>query len=129
MSLMNISIDGETFNVGIVKVTRKPRKETVDIGTTYNGTKHKRAIGTYFDYDVEINTKKCNVAEYDRLYEAITNPVSEHTVVLPYGQDTITILCDITVGNDYVVQDFNTFRRWSSLIITFNALELSKVAE
>ena len=129
MSLMNVIIDGKTFDVGIVKVTRKPRKETIDIGTTYNGTKHKRAIGTYFDYDVEINTKKCNVAEYDRLYEVLTAPIAEHTVTLPYGQDTITILCDITVSNDSVVQSFNSFRRWSSLTITFNALELSKVAE
>lgn len=128
MSLMNVNIDGEEFNVGIIKVTRKPRKESVTLGTTLDGTIHKSGLGTYFDYEVEIATKRCNVAEYDRLYEVLTDPVAEHTVVLPYGQDTITIKADISISDDSVVSDYNNFRRWSSLKITFNSLEMSKVA-
>lgn len=41
MSLMNVNIDGEEYNVGIIKVTRKPRKESVTLGTTLDGTIHK----------------------------------------------------------------------------------------
>lgn len=128
MSLINVNIDGEEFNVGIIKVTRIPRKESVTLGTTLDGTIHKSGLGTYFDYEVEIATKRCNVAEYDRLYEVLTDPVAEHTVVLPYGQDTITIKADISISDDSVVSDYNNFRRWSSLKITFNSLEMSKVA-
>ncbi len=128
MSLMNITIDGEEFNVGIIKVTRQPRKETVTLGTTLDGTIHRSGIGTYFDYQVEIATKRCNVAEYDRLYEVLTDPVAEHIVTLPYGQDTITIKADISISDDSVIRDFNNFRRWSDLKITFESLEMSKVA-
>lgn len=128
MSLMQVNIDGEVFDVGIIKVTRKPRKEYVSLGTTLDGTEHRQALGVYFDYEVEIATKKCNVQEYDRLYEVLTDPVDEHTAILPYGQGTITIKCDISVSNDDVISDYNNFRRWSSLKITFQSLELSKVA-
>lgn len=128
MSLMNMTIDGDTFDVGIIKVTRKPRKETLTLGTTLDGTIHRAGVGTYFDYEVEIATKRCNVDEYDRLYEVLTDPVAEHSVTLPYGQETITIKADIDISDDSVISDYNTFRRWSSLKITFQSLEMSKVA-
>ncbi len=127
MSLINVNVDGEDFNVGIVSVKRKPRKDSITLGTTLDGTIHKQGVGTYFDYEIVVATKKMNVNEYDRLYEVLSDPVAEHTVTFPYGQEDITILCDISLSDDSVIKDFNNFRRWSSLTITFNALQPSKV--
>lgn len=123
-----IIIDGETFDVGVIKVTRKPRKEILTLGTTIDGTMHKTALGTYYDYEVEFAAKKMNVTEYDRLYEVVTAPIAEHEVTLPYGQSTITFKADIDVGNDSIISDYNNFRRWNSMKISFNSLEMQRVA-
>lgn len=129
MSLMSMVIDGETFNVGIIKVTRTARVETKELGTTLDGRIHRAALGTYFDYKVNISTKRCNVAEYDRLYEVLTDPIAEHEVTLPYGQDSITFIASISISNDSIISDYSNFRRWSDLQITFQSLEMQKVAE
>lgn len=122
-----ITIDGQKFNVGIVKVTRKASLSRESHGTTLDGRIHYDALGTYFDYDVTIDTKAINTKEYDRLYEVITEPVEYHTVIMPYGQETITFKAMIKTSNDSIVANYRNFRRWNGLKITFEALEPQKV--
>lgn len=124
-----IKIDGETFNVGIVKVTRKANLDRVSHGTTLDGTIHYDPLGTYFDYDVTIDTKMINIAEYDRLYEVITTPVEYHIVTMPYGQETITFKAMIKTSNDSIIANYRNFRKWTGLKISFEALEPQKAVE
>ena len=123
-----ITIDGINFDVGIVKITRKARIDKKELGTTLDGKMHYQGLGTYYDYTVTFNTKKCNVEEYDALYEVLTSPQAEHTVTLPYGQESITGTYSITASNDSIVSNFTSFRRWSSLQVTFEALTYNRVA-
>ena len=97
-----ITIDGQTFRIGIIKITRKASLNRESHGTTLDGRKHYDALGTYFDYDVTIDTKAINVKEYDRLYEVITQPVEYHIVTMPYGQDEISFKAMIKTSNDSV---------------------------
>lgn len=121
-----ITIDGEKFKVGIVKIERKTRIEKELKGTTLDGVSHYEIIGTYFDYIVTINTKAIYITEYDRLFEKVTEPVESHQVSIPYNQEQINIRANITISNTSIIHNFKNFRRWGEMKITFTSLEPKK---
>lgn len=116
-------IDGETFDVGISKLDRKTRIEKEKIGTTLDGKEHYEIIGTYIDYILTFVCRGNNIKDYDRLYELVSEPTESHTVELPYNQKTLTINATISVSNTQVQYDFNRFRKWSEMKITFSSIE------
>lgn len=123
-----ITIDNNTYNVGIIKVTRKASQKIENLGVTLDLRKHYDIKGTYYDYDVEVATQHMNVVDYDNLYEAITTPQESHTVTLPYGQSTITFEARISIASDVLVKSYTTFKKWGTLKITFEALSPQKEA-
>lgn len=123
-----ITIDSNTFDVGIVKITRKASQSKESLGITLDGRKHYDVKGTYYDYDVQFNLRAMNVNDYDALYELLTEPVEYHTVTLPYGQSTITFIANTKVADDSLVRNFNKMKRWSGFKVTFEALEPQKEA-
>lgn len=123
-----IQIDNNSYDVGVVKITRKASQKIESLGTTMDLRKHYDVKGTYYDYEVELATKHMNVTDYDNLYEAITTPQESHTVTLPYGQTTLTFEARISVASDNLIQSFSTFKKWGSIRITFEALTPQKEA-
>lgn len=123
-----ITIDNNTYNVGIIKVTRKASQKIESLGVTLDLRKHYDIKGTYYDYDVEVATQHMNVADYDSLYEILTTPQESHTVTLPYGQSTLTFEARISVASDVLVKSYTTFKKWGTLKITFEALTPQKEA-
>ena len=123
-----ITIDNNTYNVGIIKVTRKASQKIENLGVTLDLRKHYDIKGIYYDYDVEVATQHMNVVDYDNLYEAITTPQESHTVTLPYGQSTITFEARISIASDVLVKSYTTFKKWGTLKITFEALSPQKEA-
>lgn len=123
-----IIIDNETFDIGIVKITRKVSISKESLGTTLDGTKHYDVNGTYFDYDVTFNTRAMNVKDYDRLYDLITDPVESHIVTLPYAQSTITFPAHTKAGNDSMVFKYGNVRKWGGFTVTFESLIPQKEA-
>lgn len=123
-----ISIDNNTYNVGIIKITRKASQKIESLGTTLDLRKHYDIKGTYYDYEVEVATQHLNVADYDSLYEVLTTPQESHTVTLPYGQSTLTFDARVSIASDVLIQKFTTFKKWGTLKITFEALTPQKEA-
>lgn len=123
-----IIIDGQTFDVGISKITRKISISKESLGTTLDGRKHYDVKGTYYDYDVTFNTRAMNISEYDRLYELITEPVEFHKVTMPYGQATITFLAHTKAGNDTITFNYTNARKWGGFTVTFESLEPQREA-
>lgn len=123
-----ITIDNNSYDVGIIKITRKATQDIDKIGTTMDLRKHYDIKGTYYDYDVELATYKMQVAEYDSLYEILTAPQESHTVTLPYGQTTLTFEARVSVASDSLIKSFTAFKKWSSLKVTFEALTPQKEA-
>lgn len=123
-----ITIDSTTFDVGIIRITRKASMKVDSIGTTMDLCKHYDVQGTYFDYEVEIATSHMNVSDYDSLYELLTEPVESHTVTLPYGQSTLTFEARTTLANDRLISKFGGIKKWGTLKITFEALTPQKEA-
>lgn len=118
-----ITIDSNTFDVGIVKITRKSSQAKESLGTTLDLRKHYDVKGTYYDYDVEFNVRAMNVTDYDSLYELLTEPVEYHTVTLPYGQSTITFDANVKVSEDSLSRNYRQLKRWGGFKVTFEALE------
>lgn len=108
-------IDDVNYNVGIIKITRKPTQKAESLGTTLDLTKHYDVKGTYINYEVELATNKLNLRQYDELYEILTNPVESHIVTLPYGQGDLTFLARVSCGSDVLVQNYTTFKKWRKL--------------
>lgn len=123
-----ITIDNTSYDVGIIKITRKATQDIDKLGTTMDLHKHYDIKGTYYDYEVELATYKMQLAEYDSLYEVLTTPQESHIVTLPYGQSTLTFEARVSVASDSLVKSFNTFKKWSSLKVTFEALTPQKEA-
>lgn len=123
-----ITIDSNTFDVGIIKITRKASQKIESLGTTMDLHKHYDIQGTYYDYEVELATKKMSLSDYDNLYEVLTAPQESHIVTLPYGQSTLTFTARVSVASDSLVQGFLTFRKWGTLKVTFEALTPQKEA-
>lgn len=117
-----ITIDGNTYDVGIIKITRKQSMKADFIGTTMDLRKHYDVQGTYYDYDVELATTHMNVADYDSLYQVVTEPVESHTVTLPYGQSDLTFEAKTSASQDVLVSRFGGIKKWGKLKITFEAL-------
>lgn len=123
-----ITIDNNSYDVGIIKITRKATQDIDKLGTTMDLRKHYDIKGTYYDYEVELATYKMQLAEYDSLYEILTTPQESHIVTLPYGQSTLTFEARVSVASDSLIKSFTALKKWSSLKVTFEALTPQKEA-
>jgi hypothetical protein len=121
-------IDGTSFDVSVVKLKRNGEViETNRSGRLKSGAMNREIIGTYYNYTMELEQKIGNVEEYDRLYYALTSPVNSHSMVLPYGQDTLSLQVYITKATDKLTY-LGKFRHWEGLTIEFTALVPSREA-
>lgn len=123
-----ITIDSTSFDVGVIKITRKASQKIENLGVTMDLTKHYDIRGTYYDYEVELATRKMSLADYDSLYEVLTTPIESHIVTLPYGQSSLTFNARVSVASDSLVQSFDNFKKWGTLKVTFEALTPQKEA-
>lgn len=123
-----IKIDNNTYDVGIIKITRKASQNMESLGTTLDLRKHYDIKGTYYDYEVELATTQMNVTDYDNLYEVLTTPTESHIVEMPYGQETLTFEARVSVTADSLISSYTIFKKWGTLKVTFEALTPQKEA-
>lgn len=123
-----ITIDNNTYEVGIVKITRKASMKSESLGTTMDLRKHYDVKGTYYDYDVEFGTSHMNFEDYSTLYEILTTPQESHIVTLPYNQTTLTFEAKVSVASDTLIRSFSSVKKWGTLKVTFEALTPQKEA-
>lgn len=124
-----ITIDGATFDVGVASIKRRARIEDgPNAGEAKRGDWIRDVYGTYYDYILTFDTSAgLTRADYDTLYQALTAPVEFHTLVVPYGQSTLTFYAGITGAEDNVIlMDDGTV--WGNLSITFRAKAPQRLA-
>ena len=124
-----ITIDGATFDVGVASIKRRARIEDgPNKGTSKRGDWIRDVYGTYYDYILTFDTSAgLTRADYDTLYQVLTAPVEFHTLVVPYGQSTLTFYAGITGAEDNVIlMDDGTV--WGNLSITFRAKAPQRLA-
>ena len=124
-----VTIDGASFDVGVEYIKRQARIEDgPNAGNSKRGDWIRDVYGTYYDYILAFDTSAgLSRADYDTLYSILTAPVEFHTLVVPYGQSTLSFAAGITGAEDNVIlMDDGTV--WGNLSITFRAKSPQRAA-
>ena len=124
-----VTIDGASFDVGVEYIKRQARIEDgPNAGNSKRGDWIRDVYGTYYDYILAFDTSAgLSRADYDTLYSILTAPVEFHTLVVPYGQSTLSFAAGITGAEDNVIlMDDGTV--WGNLSITFRAKSPQRLA-
>lgn len=85
-----ITIDGSTYDVPIVSVTRQFEQLDKYAERTANGKLHRELIGIYVKYKVIFGKSNANPADYASLIDKLTYPTEFHSVILPTDSGTVT---------------------------------------
>ena len=124
-----VTIDGASFDVGVEYIKRQARIEDgPNAGNSKRGDWIRDVYCTYYDYILAFDTSAgLSRLDYDTLYSILTAPVEFHTLVVPYGQSTLSFAAGITGAEDNVIlMDDGTV--WGNLSITFRAKSPQRLA-
>jgi hypothetical protein len=80
-------------------------------------------IGTYYNYEIEIDTADMKLSDYDDLYERISAPQDSHLLEIVYAQSYMTFEAYITSGSDSLKDRGNNWAWWTGLKFKFVAME------
>ena len=124
-----VTIDGTSFDVGVEYIKRQARIEDgPNAGNSKRGDWIRDVYGTFYDYILTFDTSSgLSREDYDTMYGILTAPVEFHTLVVPYGQSTLSFQAGITGAEDNVIlMDDGTV--WGNLSITFRAKSPQRLA-
>ena len=125
-----VTIDGTSFDVGVVYIKRKARiQDGPNEGESKRGDWIRDVYGTFYDYILAFDTSAgLTRADYDTLYDILTAPVEFHTLMVPYGQSTLSFEAGITGAEDNVIL-MGDGTVWGNRSITFRAKKPQRRAE
>lgn len=119
-------VDGVSYNVIVPEGGLKRQGRVLDgesVGRMLSGRMMRDIVGTYYNYAMQIDTRNLDVAQYDALYQVLSAPVDYHTVILPYGQSTLTFQAYVTNLDDELVLIQEGRNLWGNLSFTFVAMQ------
>lgn len=119
------TIDGVPYDVFIPQggITRSFKiLDGPNAGRMLDATMTRDIIGTFYNYKVSIAQNNPNPEIYDRLYEILSSPKDSHTIILPYGQKTISFEAYVTGGDDRLKRKSKSGAYWDSLTLEFIAM-------
>lgn len=119
-----LEIDGHSYNVAVTGIKRKAAVlDGKNAGRVLSGRMVRDIIGTYYNYDVSFGTSLLSPTDYDALYELLTAPVDYHTIIIPYGQESLTFQAYVANASDTLRRITENYNHWGDLTITFTAME------
>lgn len=125
-----ITIDGTNYDVKIVypSLTRSFEIiQGINVGTNLLGGEISDVLGTKYAYTMQVEPNPSNPTAYDNFYQVISSPQASHTIVMPYGQSTLSFNAKIVSGSDVNNGRIANFERWSGLTITFIPINPQRV--
>lgn len=124
-----ITLDGVTYSTLHV-VSLKRSFSVLDgenAGRVQTGRMDRDIIGTYYNYQVEIDPDAASREDYDAFFWAISAPVDSHTLVVPFAQTTLTFEAYVSQGQDELAFMEDNANRWENLGFSFIAMEPQRV--
>ena len=118
------TVDGVSYKVRVPAGGLTRSFQVLDgknAGRLLSGTMARDIIGTYYNYQLQIEREGASLEEYDRLYEVLSAPTSFHSVTFPYGQSTLTFQAYVTEGSDNLLRQSGGKNYWTGLTIKFVA--------
>ena len=128
---IGITVDGTTYNVHVVPDSVKRVAELLEgplADDMLSGRRERDLVGTKYSYQLHVEPVWTDPTDYDAFYDAVTNPLSSHTVVLPYGQTTISFDAMIKTVEDTLIGAANGVNRWHGMIVNFDPIAPQKEA-
>lgn len=120
------SIDGVEYNVVVPSGGLKRSFQVLDgdnAGRALSGLMKRDIIGTFYNYELAIETHLLSLKEYDTLYEVLSDPKSDsHVLKMPYGQSTLTFDAYVTAGQDALKLVVDSGQYWEGLVVQFVAM-------
>lgn len=119
------TVDGVSYNVHVPAGGLKRSFDILDgpnAGRMLAGNMTRDVIGTFYNYQLDIDSNSASCQEYDRLFEVLSDPVKSHTVSFPYGQSTLTFEAYITKGSDVLKRKHRSGNYWGGLSVQFVAM-------
>lgn len=118
-------IDDVAYNVIVPDGGIKRSASVLDgenAGRAKSGRMIRDIVGTYYNYTLQIETNGLNANQYDALYEVLTAPVDYRTIVVPYGQGTLTFQGYISNVEDTIKMIEGDRITWGGLSVNFIAM-------
>ena len=120
-----ITLDGKTYST--LHVTKLTRTFSVldgeNAGRVMSGGMQRDIIGTFYNYQVEIDPDAANRDEYDEFFWAISAPMDSHSLAVPFGQTLYIFEAYVTQGQDELTAMEPAANRWENLSFNFIAME------
>ena len=129
-----IRIDEKNYNVEWVKNSLEQIADIIngDESGRLQGDKsmYLDYVGTFFNHKGQIRRgKNCTDEEWDNLFLVLANPINDHSVDFPFGQDTIIIRIYISQVVRKLVKLTADSNVWTKVYdITFTAMESNWLA-
>jgi hypothetical protein len=115
-----ITIDGTTYNVPVVEITRKADFLDKYAERTEDGILHRELIGVYFNYQIKFG-RDCSAADYAALWLKLTEPEEFHAVTVPDEDGDYTFTAYFSNVGDKIVKAKGATRFWKELTVNFIA--------
>ena len=120
---MELSVDGKKYNVLVTGLKRKFKVlDGENADRALNGSMIRDIIGTFYNYEMTLQPIAGKYADYDELYEVMSAPEESHSVVMPYGQKTLSFKAYVTEGQDNLIRKTSTEAYWTGLTVQFIAM-------
>jgi hypothetical protein len=115
-----ITIDGVSYDIPVVRMTRKAEFLDKYAERTEDGVLHRELIGVYFNYQIQFGSTNDNAA-YAALWLKLTEPEEFHTVIVPDEDGDYTFTAYFSSVGDEIrrVKDAQAF--FKSLTVNFIA--------
>ena len=127
-----LNMDGTTYRVRIVYDTlirSFELLEGVNAGEMLSGRHERDLLGTGYTYQMQVEPDPRYPTDYDAFFEAISAPVDSHTIIMPYGQTTITYEAMVESGQDTYRGIVGGRTKWRGLTVQYRYIEPQRVPE
>lgn len=127
-----LNMDGTTYRVRIVYDTlirSFELLEGVNAGEMLSGRHERDLLGTGYTYQMQVEPDPRYPTDYDAFFGAISAPVDSHTIIMPYGQTTITYEAMVESGQDTYRGIVSGRTRWRGLTVQYRYIEPQRVPE
>lgn len=127
--MAGITMDGKTYRVRIVHDTLVRSFELrngPNAGYMVSGLHERDLLGTGYTYKLAVEPDPAHPADYDDFFDALSAPVSSHSVTLPFGQTTLQFDAEVQSGEDTLWGKIGGVNRWHGLVVTYRPLALQR---
>lgn len=123
---MTIIIDGTSYDVPVIEVTRSADFLDKYAERTEDGILHRELIGVYYNYQIKFGSTT-DTAEYTALWDKLTEAVEFHEVTVPDEAGDYTFTAYFSSVRDRLRKQRAEANYWNNLTANFTAQEPARI--